>query len=74
MVGPHRRVETAQRPIRTPAFMPSGTPPPGGHGEAMLPESVAADGADILLGNPFHLIAAARGRTGGASRRGFTSS
>jgi queuine tRNA-ribosyltransferase len=39
--------------IRTPAFMPVGT---AGTVKAMLPESVAATGADILLGNTYHLM------------------
>jgi len=47
------RVETARGPIRTPAFMPVGT---AGTVKAMLPESVAATGADILLGNTYHLM------------------
>src|SRR6478735_5562437 len=38
--------------IRTPAFMPVGT---AGTVKAMLPESVAATGAEILLGNTYHL-------------------
>ncbi|MBP7242434.1 tRNA guanosine(34) transglycosylase Tgt [Amaricoccus sp.] len=39
--------------IRTPAFMPVGT---AGTVKAMLPESVRATGADILLGNTYHLM------------------
>jgi queuine tRNA-ribosyltransferase len=39
--------------IRTPAFMPVGT---AGTVKAMLPGSVAATGADILLGNTYHLM------------------
>ena len=39
--------------IRTPAFMPVGT---AATVKAMLPESVAATGADILLGNTYHLM------------------
>ena len=39
--------------IRTPAFMPVGT---AGTVKAMLPESVAATGADVLLGNTYHLM------------------
>jgi queuine tRNA-ribosyltransferase len=39
--------------VRTPAFMPVGT---AATVKAMLPESVAATGADILLGNTFHLM------------------
>jgi queuine tRNA-ribosyltransferase len=39
--------------IRTPAFMPVGT---RGAVKAMLPESVEATGADIILGNTYHLM------------------
>ncbi len=39
--------------IRTPAFMPVGT---AATVKAMLPESVAETGADILLGNTYHLM------------------
>jgi queuine tRNA-ribosyltransferase len=39
--------------IRTPAFMPVGT---AGTVKAMLPESVRATGADIVLGNTYHLM------------------
>jgi len=39
--------------VRTPAFMPVGT---AATVKAMLPESVAATGADILLGNTYHLM------------------
>ncbi len=39
--------------IRTPAFMPVGT---AATVKAMLPESVRATGADILLGNTYHLM------------------
>lgn len=39
--------------IRTPAFMPVGT---AGTVKAMLPENVRATGADILLGNTYHLM------------------
>jgi queuine tRNA-ribosyltransferase len=38
--------------IRTPAFMPVGT---GATVKAMFPEDVAATGADIILGNTYHL-------------------
>lgn len=44
---------TPRGAIRTPAFMPVGT---AGTVKAMLPESVAATGADILLGNTYHLM------------------
>ncbi|HXJ03117.1 MAG TPA: tRNA guanosine(34) transglycosylase Tgt [Micropepsaceae bacterium] len=39
--------------VQTPAFMPVGT---AATVKAMLPESVAATGADILLGNTYHLM------------------
>jgi queuine tRNA-ribosyltransferase len=39
--------------IRTPAFMPVGT---AGTVKAMHPEEVRATGADILLGNVYHLM------------------
>jgi queuine tRNA-ribosyltransferase len=39
--------------IVTPAFMPVGT---AGTVKAMLPESVAQTGADIVLGNTYHLM------------------
>ena len=39
--------------IRTPAFMPVGT---AGTVKAMMPENVRATGADILLGNTYHLM------------------
>ncbi|MGI9286143.1 MAG: tRNA guanosine(34) transglycosylase Tgt [Pseudomonadales bacterium] len=39
--------------IQTPAFMPVGT---YGTVKAMLPRDVAASGAEILLGNTFHLM------------------
>ena len=47
------RVQTAHGSIETPAFMPVGT---AGTVKAMMPESVAATGADILLGNTYHLM------------------
>jgi len=46
-------IHTARGDIRTPAFMPVGT---AATVKAMLPESVAATGADILLGNTYHLM------------------
>ncbi|KJV92858.1 tRNA guanosine(34) transglycosylase Tgt [Rickettsia bellii] len=46
-------ITTAHGNIRTPAFMPVGT---RGTVKAMLPESVAEAGADILLGNTYHLM------------------
>ncbi len=39
--------------VNTPAFMPVGT---CGTVKAMMPESVAAAGAEILLGNTYHLM------------------
>lgn len=39
--------------IRTPAFMPVGT---AGTVKAMMPENVRGTGADILLGNTYHLM------------------
>ncbi|MEO0914069.1 MAG: tRNA guanosine(34) transglycosylase Tgt, partial [Pseudomonadota bacterium] len=47
------RVITPKGEIRTPAFMPVGT---AATVKAMMPESVAATGADILLGNTYHLM------------------
>jgi queuine tRNA-ribosyltransferase len=46
-------ITTPRGDIRTPAFMPVGT---AATVKAMLPESVAATGADILLGNTYHLM------------------
>jgi len=46
-------IATARGTIRTPAFMPVGT---AATVKAMLPDSVAATGADILLGNTYHLM------------------
>lgn len=46
-------IETAHGAIRTPAFMPVGT---AATVKAMLPESVKATGADIILGNTYHLM------------------
>lgn len=47
------KVTTAHGEIRTPAFMPVGT---AGTVKGMLPESVKATGADIVLGNTYHLM------------------
>ncbi len=47
------RVHTAHGAIDTPAFMPVGT---AGTVKAMLPASVAATGAQIVLGNTYHLM------------------
>ena len=46
-------IKTPRGEIRTPAFMPVGT---AATVKAMMPESVAATGADILLGNTYHLM------------------
>ncbi|NIZ09277.1 tRNA guanosine(34) transglycosylase Tgt [Pseudooceanicola sp. HF7] len=46
-------IDTPRGAIRTPAFMPVGT---AATVKAMMPESVAATGADILLGNTYHLM------------------
>jgi queuine tRNA-ribosyltransferase len=43
----------ARGAVRTPAFMPVGT---YGTVKAMTPEEVRATGADIILGNTFHLM------------------
>lgn len=47
------RITTAHGTVETPAFMPLGT---GGTVKAMLPQSVAETGAEIVLGNTFHLM------------------
>ncbi|TAJ32772.1 MAG: tRNA guanosine(34) transglycosylase Tgt, partial [Reyranella sp.] len=47
------RIATAHGTIETPAFMPVGT---AGTVKAMLPQSVAETGAEIVLGNTFHLM------------------
>lgn len=46
-------LHTAHGTIKTPAFMPVGT---AATVKAMLPESVAATGAEIILGNTYHLM------------------
>ena len=46
-------IHTTRGEIRTPAFMPVGT---AATVKAMLPDSVRATGADILLGNTYHLM------------------
>jgi len=46
-------ISTLRGEIRTPAFMPVGT---AGTVKAMLPESVRETGADIVLGNTYHLM------------------
>lgn len=47
------RLITKHGTVNTPAFMPVGT---CGTVKAMMPESVAATGAEILLGNTYHLM------------------
>lgn len=47
------RINTPRGEIRTPAFMPVGT---AATVKAMRPESVRETGADILLGNTYHLM------------------
>jgi queuine tRNA-ribosyltransferase len=47
------RIETAHGGIDTPAFMPVGT---AGTVKSMMPESVAQTGAQIVLGNTYHLM------------------
>lgn len=46
-------ITTPRGDIRTPAFMPVGT---AATVKAMMPENVRATGADILLGNTYHLM------------------
>ncbi len=46
-------ITTPRGEIRTPAFMPVGT---AATVKAMMPESVRATGADVLLGNTYHLM------------------
>ncbi len=46
-------ITTPRGEVRTPAFMPVGT---AATVKAMLPENVRATGADILLGNTYHLM------------------
>ena len=46
-------LNTAHGPVNTPAFMPVGTQATV---KGMLPESVAMTGAEILLGNTYHLM------------------
>ncbi len=47
------QITTAHGIIRTPAFMPVGT---AATVKAMLPDSVRQTGAEILLGNTYHLM------------------
>ena len=46
-------LSTRRGAIKTPAFMPVGT---AGTIKAMMPENVLATGADIVLGNTYHLM------------------
>jgi len=46
-------ITTARGTIRTPAFMPVGT---AASVKAMLPDTVRETGADIILGNTYHLM------------------
>jgi len=46
-------IRTPRGDIRTPAFMPVGT---AATVKAMLPENVRETGADIILGNTYHLM------------------
>src|SRR5210317_525418 len=46
-------ISTPRGDIRTPAFMPVGT---AATVKAMMPDSVRQTGADILLGNTYHLM------------------
>ncbi|MCZ0813947.1 tRNA guanosine(34) transglycosylase Tgt [Roseovarius sp. EGI FJ00037] len=46
-------IRTTRGDVRTPAFMPVGT---AATVKAMMPESVRQTGADILLGNTYHLM------------------
>ncbi|MBI1779290.1 MAG: tRNA guanosine(34) transglycosylase Tgt [Proteobacteria bacterium] len=47
------RLTTAHGVVNTPAFMPCGT---AGTVKAMLPDSVVATGAEIVLANTYHLM------------------
>jgi queuine tRNA-ribosyltransferase len=53
--GPARRgrISTAHGTVETPAFMPVGT---AGTVKGMLPDAVADTGAEIVLGNTYHLM------------------
>src|SRR5471030_3207519 len=46
-------IQTPRGEIRTPAFMPVGT---AATVKAMLPQSVRDTGADVVLGNTYHLM------------------
>ena len=47
------RMTTPHGDVETPTFMPVGT---GGSVKAMLPDEVASTGAQVILGNTFHLM------------------
>ena len=47
------RIDTPRGEIRTPAFMPVGT---AGSVKALYPDQVRQTGADIILGNTYHLM------------------
>ena len=47
------RLHTAHGTVETPAFMPVGT---AGSVKGMMPESVSATGAEMVLGNTYHLM------------------
>ncbi|MFD2264018.1 tRNA guanosine(34) transglycosylase Tgt [Lacibacterium aquatile] len=51
--GRRGRLHTAHGVVETPVFMPVGT---AGTVKGMLPESVKATGASIILGNTYHLM------------------
>src|ERR1700674_1455617 len=51
--APRGRLMTAHGAVETPTFMPGGT---AGSVKAMTPEGVAATGAQIVLGNTYHLM------------------
>ena len=52
-MGRRGRIDTSRGEINTPAFMPVGTV---GTVKGMYPEQVRDTGADILLGNTYHLM------------------
>lgn len=52
-MGRRGRIDTSRGEISTPAFMPVGTV---GTVKAMYPEQVRETGADVLLGNTYHLM------------------
>ena len=55
-------LQTAHGPVNTPIFMPVGTV---GSVKAIAPDDLNAIGAEIILGNTYHLYL----RPGGPSRR-----